>query len=35
MAAFEIVLAQECIEVALDLGGRDVPGLLSRDPEGP
>lgn len=33
VAAFEVVVAQECIEVALDLGGRDVPGLASCDAE--
>ena len=33
MAAFEVVVAQERIEVALDLAWRDVPGLSSRDTE--
>ena len=27
MAAFEVVVAQERVEVALDFGGLDVPGL--------
>lgn len=33
MAAFDVVVAQEGIEVALDLGWRDVPGLAPCDPE--
>ena len=33
MAAFEVVVAQERIKVALDFARRDVPGLASRDAE--
>ena len=33
MAAFEVVVAQERVQIALDLGGRDVPGLASCDTE--
>lgn len=33
MAAFEVVVAQEGVEVALDFGGCDVPGLAACDAE--